>query len=187
MTRSRLSPCALPSLYALAAFAAATAVPAGAALPESMLPTGSGFIDIASVPYTDSNSTEGGTDTVNFVPDFCASRMHVDGPERIYRFVPQEGASVTFTVTPGNATYDVAIYLIDGLKGGKYCLLGADDHGPGEAESFAFSDRFIAGRTYYLYIDSFYGAAADPASAQGPYVLELAGSLPVDVVHFAIE
>jgi hypothetical protein len=185
MNHLRLVPRALAHCCAAVAFAAA---PAGAALPEAMLaPAGSAFLDIASVPYTDSNSPEGGTDTVNFVPDFCAARMHVDGPERIYRFVPQEGASVTFTATPQDATYDIAIYLIDSLKGGKYCLLGADDHGPGEAESFSFSDRFIAGRTYYLYVDSFFSVATDPASAQGPYVLELAGSLPVDVLRFGID
>jgi hypothetical protein len=185
MTHAHLVPRVIAHSCAVVAFAAASA---GAALPEAMLaPAGSAFIDVASVPYTDSNSSEGGTDTVNFVPDFCAARMHVDGPERIYRFVPREGASITFTATPQNATYDVAIYLIDSLKGGKYCLLGADDNGPGEPETFSFSDRFIAGRTYYLYVDSFFSAATDPASAQGPYVLELAGSLPVEVMHFGVD
>ena len=58
MTRLRLVPDALARCCAVVALAASPAI---AALPEAMLaPGGSGFIDIASVPYTDSNSTEGG-------------------------------------------------------------------------------------------------------------------------------
>lgn len=152
-----------------------------------LLPSGADFIDIQSVPYSSTGDTTGGVDTVNFVPNFCAARGNVDGPERIYRFVAQEGANVTFTVTPENDQYDVAIYLIDSLKGGEYCLIGADDNGPGEAETFSCSDRFRPGTTYYLYVDSFYDVDANPAAAQGPYRIELAGSLPVELQAFVVD
>jgi hypothetical protein len=152
-----------------------------------ILPSGAEFIDIAGVPYSTTGDTTGGVDTVNFVPNFCAARGDVDGPERIYRFVAQEGANVTFTVTPQNDQFDVAIYLIDSLKGGEYCLIGADDNGPGGAETFSFSDRFRPGITYYLYVDSFYDADANPAAAQGPYRLELTGSLPVELQGFVVD
>lgn len=162
---------------------AATSSPDVAAM---LLPEGADFIDIANVPYTDVGDTSGGIDTVNFVPNFCAARGNVDGPERIYRFVPREGANVTFSVTPQNTEYDVAIYLIDSLKGGEYCLIGADDAGPGGAETFSFSDRFRPDATYYLYVDSFHDPDVDPGAAAGPYRLELTGSLPVQLQAFSV-
>lgn len=194
-----LVPCLTATVISLATAAAATPdapsanqtrSPQAHASPTaaSMLtPTGIDFIDVANLPFTDTNDTTGGGDIVNYVPNFCAARGNVDGPERIYRFVPQEGADVTFTATPLGDDYDIAIYLMDSLQDGKFCLIGADDHGPGEAESFSFSDRFRPGVTYYLHIDSFYGAAANPGAAQGAYRVELNGSLPVELLQFGVD
>jgi len=143
--------------------------------------------EIPSVPFSATGDTTGGSNSINFVPDFCSQRMTVDGPEAVYFFTPHAGASLTFTVTPLNATFDPAIYVTFAPAAGDACLWGSDANGPGEAETFPVSDRLTPETIHYFYVDSFFDAATAPANAQGPFQLDVGGNLPVELIRFEVE
>jgi hypothetical protein len=143
--------------------------------------------EIPSVPFTATGDSTGGTNSINSVPDFCSQRMTVDGPEAVYFFTPHAGANLTFTVTPQNATFDPAIYVTFAPAAGDACLWGSDANGPGEAETFPINDRLTPETVHYFYVDSFFDAGTAPANAQGPFQLDVGGSLPVELIRFEVE
>jgi len=157
------------------------------ALASASAPAGIAPVEITEVPFTATGDTTGGANTIDLVPDFCSQRTTVDGPEAVFTFTPQAGANLTFTVTPLNADYDPAIYVTFAPAAADACLWGADANGPGEAETFSVSDRLTPGTVHYLYVDSFFDAATDPTNAQGPFRLDVAGSLPVALTGFVVE
>ena len=144
-------------------------------------------VEITAVPFTASGDTTGGANSINLVPDFCSQRTTVDGPEAVFTFTPQTGANLTFTVTPLNADYDPAIYVTFAPAAADACLWGADANGPGQPETFSVSDRLTPGTVHYFYVDSFFSAATDPTNAQGPFRLDVVGSLPVELTGFVVE
>ncbi|MBN8728144.1 MAG: hypothetical protein J0H15_10660 [Xanthomonadales bacterium] len=169
--------------FALSASCPVTAHEAGGALgawPLGLIgPAPVGHIKVETLPFFDNNTTAGGTDTINRLPGSCISREHLGGPERIYRLTLHQEAGMLFTVIPQTPEYDPAIYLTDASGSGEQCLAGADAHGPGQRETFAFGSAFVPGETYYLYIDSIHDAATDAAGAAGPYRLEITTQLLV--------
>jgi len=144
-------------------------------------------IEITAVPFTANGDSTGGTNSIDFVLDFCVPRMTVDVPEAVYSFTPETGANLTITVTPLNATFDPAIYVTFALAAGDACLWGADANGPGGAETFSVSDRLTPGTVHYFYVDSFFSAATDPDNAQGPFRIDVSGSLPAELIGFDVE
>jgi hypothetical protein len=143
-------------------------------------------VEITTVPFTANGDTTGGTNAIDVVPDFCSVRTTVAGPEAVYTFTPQAGASLTITVTPLNADYDPAVYVTFAPDAADACLWGADANGPGAAETFQISDRLTPGTTHYLYVDSFFDAATNPSNASGPFRIDVTGTLPVELIGFDV-
>jgi len=143
-------------------------------------------VDITAVPFTASGDTTGGANSIDAVPDFCSVRTIVAGPEAVYTFTPQAGANLTITVTPLNADYDPAVYVTFAPAASDACLWGADANGPGAAETFQISDRLTPGTAHYVYVDSFFDAATNPANAAGPFRIDVAGTLPVELIGFDV-
>ena len=143
-------------------------------------------VEIGAVPFAATGDTTGGANSINLVPDFCSARTTVDGPEAVYTFTPQTGANLVFTVTPLNAEYDPAIYVTFAPAAADACLWGADASGPGEAETFTINDRLTPGTVHYFYVDSFFNATTDPTAAQGPFRIDVTGTLPVELLEFDV-
>jgi hypothetical protein len=144
-------------------------------------------VEITAVPFTANGDTTGGANAIDFVPDFCSVRTTVDGPEAVYTFTPRAGANLTITVTPLNADYDPAVYVTFAPAAADACLWGADANGPGAAESFPINDRLTPDTVHYIYVDSFFDAATNPTNAQGPFRIDVTGTLPVALETFIVD
>lgn len=159
---------------------------------------------IASLPFTDTDDTTGNVDDVTTVAAQCADYTQVNGPDLVYSFTVSAGNSVAFQVTPGNATYDPAIYVLGTCGDGASCVIGADacvrsGFSPqppacldGNADEDVPALTYAPG-THAVYVDSFYAAGASCAGqgsvqcGAGPYTLTVTGNLPVELHRFGIE
>lgn len=159
---------------------------------------------MAALPFVDSDDTLGNVDDVTTLAGQCADYTQVNGPDLVYSFTVSAGNSVAFQVTPTNATYDPAIYVLGACGNGATCVIGADacfrggvaTQPPacldGDADEDIPALTYAAG-THALYVDSFYAAGAScsgQGSVQcgaGPYTLTVSGNLPVDLHRFEIE
>ena len=122
------------------------------------------------------------------VTGFCGGATP-KGPTAVYAFSYNGSASSTITVTPSNATYDVAIGVI---SGGATCAASLtancndlEDNATGggaESTSISSTNESTAG-TYYLLITNLSGGAATVTC--GPYGVT-AGTLPVKLQSFSI-
>lgn len=159
---------------------------------------------IASLPFVDSDDTTGNVDDVTALAAQCSDFTQVNGPDLVYSFTVSAGNSVAFQVTPTNATYDPAIYVLGACGDGATCVIGADAcfrsgaatqpsaclDGDGDEDVPALT--YAAG-THALYVDSFYAAGASCSGqggvqcGAGPYTLTVSGNLPVDLHRFEIE
>ena len=159
---------------------------------------------ITALPFTDSDDTTGHASDVSLLPDGCSSYQIVGGPDLVYSFTVTAGNSVAFTVTPTNANYDPAIYVLGTCSDATTCVIGADacvrsgvaSQPPGCVDGTADEDlpaQTYAVGTHAVFVDSFYAAGAS-CSAQGgvqcgagPYTLTVTGSLPVHLERFEVE
>lgn len=159
---------------------------------------------IAALPFTDSDDTTGHASDVSLLPDGCSSYQIVDGPDLVYSFTVTAGNSVAFTVTPTNATYDPAIYVLGACSDATTCVVGADacvrsgvaSQPPGCLDGTADEDlppQAYAAGTHAVFVDSFYAAGASCSGqggvqcGAGPYTLTVTGSLPVQLERFEVE
>jgi len=159
---------------------------------------------IASLPFGDSDDTTGNVSDVDALPAQCSDYTQVSGPDLVYSFTVSAGNSVAFQVTPTNAIYDPAIYVLGACGDGSSCVVGADscvrsgftpqpdDCLDGDADEDVPPMAYAPG-THAVYVDSFYAAGAScggQGSVQcgtGPYTLSVTGTLPVDLHNFGIE
>lgn len=159
---------------------------------------------IARLPFGDSDDTTGNVNDLNTLPAQCSDYTQVAGPDLIYSFTVGAGNSVAFQVTPTNATYDPAIYVLGACGNGATCVIGSDScvrsgfspQPPGCLDGDADEDiaaLAYAPGTHAVYVDSFYAAGAScggQGSVQcgtGPYTLTVTGTLPVELHRFEIE
>jgi hypothetical protein len=159
---------------------------------------------IASLPFGDSDDTTGHVSDVDALPALCSDYTQVSGPDLVYSFTVSAGNSVAFQVTPTNATYDPAIYVLGACGDGNSCVIGADacvrsgftPQPAGCLDGDADEDLpplAYAPGTHAVYVDSFYAAGASCGSqgsvqcGTGPYTLSVTGTLPVDLHRFEIE
>ena len=160
---------------------------------------------IGSLPFNDSDDTTGHVNDNNLLPAGCSDYTQVSGPDLIYVFSSGAGNNLAFTVTPTNATYDPAIYVLGTCGTSATCVVGADaclangqpqpagcTDGNGDEDIPAVLNRFTNG-THALYVDSFY-AAGTPCGGQannlcgtGPYTLSVTGVLPVELIDIRID
>ena len=130
---------------------------------------------ISAVPYNDTGDTTGATDNVRLTG--CAGLLSQEGPDHIYQFNVFAGNSLTFTLTPGSADYDISMYVRSGcLPTSGECVASRDVAKGGQAETLSVSG--LSPGTYFLYIDSpLSGDKEGPGN--GPYSLSVTGTLGV--------
>jgi hypothetical protein len=128
---------------------------------------------IPSVPFgPDAGDTTGAADNIRITN--CPGPTK-PGPDHIYSFTVVSGSDLTFALTTSSATYDPAIYIRDSCSMGGTCVSSSDTGIDGQPETIHVTN-LVAG-TYYFYIDSVYDAGEDSEHAQGPYSLEVTGTL----------
>jgi hypothetical protein len=179
-----------------------------AAAPRADAPTAGGencgtATPIVSLPFNDSDDTTGNVDDNNALPGGCSDYTTVAGPDLIYTFTAAAGNSIAFNVTPTNAIYDVAIYVLGTCGSSATCVIGADacladgqPQVPGCTDNDGDEDipaTVFANGTHAFYVDSFYGAGV-PCGGQGnnlcgtgPYTLSVTGILPAELINIGIE
>jgi hypothetical protein len=180
------------------------AVPPPALVPDAGGESCASPAPIEALPFTDSDDTTGNVSDVGLLPAGCSTYQVVDGPDLVYTFTVTAGNSVAFTVTPTNATYDPAIYVLGDCTDANTCVVGADacvrsgaasqpaGCVDGTADEDLPAQAYSVG-THAVFVDSFYAAGAS-CSAQGgvqcgagPYTLTVTGSLPVHLERFEVE
>jgi hypothetical protein len=160
---------------------------------------------IGSVPFTDSDNTNGHVDDNNSIPAGCSDYTATAGPDLIYSFTSGPGNNIVFNLNPTDNIYDAAIYVLGTCGTSATCVIGADaclangqpqpagcTDGDGDEDIPGVLNRFTPG-THAIYIDSFYSAtAACPAQGnnlcgKGPYTLTVTGVLPAELINIRIE
>ena len=126
----------------------------------------------AAAPFTDTGNTGGANDTVSSLNAGAGNPPHaVGGPDLVYSFtLTARGANPEIRVTPSAATYDPAIYILDG-SGANGCPAGTG------SQSVA---------NWWVLVSSFGGAASViPASVVNQLPLNVPLYLFVDAVAAA--
>lgn len=152
---------------------------------------------ITSLPFNDTGTTVGATNTVGTIPIACnGNYTTVAGPDHIYTFTTDavDANNLTFAVTTTDPSYDISIYILSTCNSGPSCVIGADNcfgqNAPGNPCG-AVSDETIGptslamGSTFFFYIDSFY--AVGGTRDDGPYALSVTGMLPVELMEFSVD
>ncbi len=153
--------------------------------PGSPIPAGT---YTTGTPFTDTGTTLGANTTVDFIRAGCSNYNQVAGPDHIYSFkISARGANPQIRVQPGNGSYDTSIYILNGSTGEmcpttpgtdmspiQNCLQGADGVFAGLTEIISASEMnsLPLNTQLYLFVDSFYDAAAGPI-AFGPYTVTI--------------
>jgi len=163
------------AVLALAMFGGSSLVMAQTCPSPGALPSGG----------TVTGTTCGGDTSVN---TFCGGATAA-GPTAAYVFAYNGSASSTITVTPTNATFDVAIGVVSGGATCNASLTATcndleDNATGGAAESTAVSTtNETAAGLYYLLVTNLSGGATTVTC--GPYSIT-AGTLPVKLQSFNI-
>lgn len=158
---------------------------------------------IAALPFNDSDDTTGNVDDNGTLPGGCSDYTTTGGPDLIYSFTTSAGNSVAFTVTPTNAIYDVAIYVLGTCGSSATCVIGADacladgqPQVPGCIDNNGDEDipaTVFANGTHAVYVDSFYtagtacGGQGGNLCGTGPYTLSVTGVLPAELIDIQIQ
>jgi hypothetical protein len=158
---------------------------------------------ISALPFNDSDDTTGNVDDNGTLPAGCSDYTTTGGPDLIYSFTTGPGNSVAFNVTPNDAVYDVAIYVLGTCGSSATCVIGADaclaDGQPqvpgcidGDGDEDIPATAFATG-THAVYVDSFYtagtacGGQGGNLCGNGPYTLSVTGTLPAELIGIRIE
>jgi hypothetical protein len=131
---------------------------------------------ITVAAYTDSGNTAGYTD--NWGP--TVSGYGQDGEDQAYLITPTAD-TITVTVTPTDAGFDLSAYVIsdsDCLNYSPTVLSGADDGFAGDPETFTYG---ASPGTYVIIVDSFLPGEV------GPFTIEVLSNVPVELVAFSAE
>lgn len=157
--------------------------------------------------FADSDTTVGKNNTVNQVQAGCSNYQANAGPDVVYQYdlgpLGARGTPLTIVVTPTTATYDPSIYNLSTAGAGcpagtavnvTNCVNGADATLANQSETITDveTDAMAAGH-YFLFVDSFYGAAATcPQSGllcgSGAYNLTFGtGPFPVELIDFSVQ
>ena len=154
---------------------------------------------IITVDFIDSGDTLGATNDIDVIPVTCNGYYtRVQGPDHIYTFSVTAGNDLDFRLSTPSDTFDPSIYVLGMCESGASCPSGAgadrcrarEEPQPAgcpildSTETFSYS---FAPGDYFLYIDSFYPVGNVDGRASGPYILEVTGSLPVQLLEFTIE
>ncbi len=141
---------------------------------------------IAATPFNDTGTTVGSTNTYAAHPDtVCTGYTSSAGPDHIYSVQLGAANNVTFTVQ-AVADYDQAIFLLSTCGDNTTCVVGADASFTPDTDMIeTFNVSGAAPGTYFFYIDSFYPVG--DTRGEGPYTLDVTGTLPVELLEFSAE
>ncbi len=144
-----------------------------------------------SATGTITGNNSGGPNNVSFVDPDAGCSEYIDainagGPEDVYVITPGTGNALTFTLTGGGA-WDPMMYILATCGDASSCVEGSDDATPGGSNlnPRPLSPSLTAGNTYFVYVDSWYGASSSNSS--GPYTLNVSGTFPVTLTEFSID
>ncbi|NOT48716.1 MAG: VCBS repeat-containing protein [Acidobacteria bacterium] len=159
--------------------------------PGTTIPSGT---YTAATPFTDSGTTAGANNTVGTarinatigcIEGYAATYSSAMAPDHIYTFtLSARGANPRITVTPGNATYDTSVYILNSSgtacpagtgNTATNCLVGTDvnfDNTP-EIINATKMNSLPLGVPLYLFVDSFYAANTPPTTNSGPYTVTM--------------
>lgn len=127
--------------------------------------------------YVDSGNTSG------YVDDWgpSVSSYGQDGEDQAYKIVLSSPDTITVTVTPNDAGFDLSTYMFAEADCPNYIpvvLAGIDSGFAGDAESFSYS---AAAGTYYIIVDSYLPGEV------GPFTIEVESSVPVELMSFSVQ
>jgi hypothetical protein len=115
----------------------------------------------------------------------CGPENETPGPEHVYQFTVTAMNDLTFQVTPDmGSDYDPTIYILSECGNENSCVAFEDTGDEGQGE--VIGPLQLSPGSYYFYVDSFFGILPD-ARAEGPYELQVVGSLAVELIEFSIE
>lgn len=92
-------------------------------------------------------------------PANCTDGHEQSGWDKTYRLTVGDDQNLFITATPLAPEFDLSVYVVmmHAARNGLVCYAGADQHGPGIAETLQFSSALPEGRgagTYYVVVDS---------------------------------
>jgi hypothetical protein len=122
-------------------------------------------------PYTDAGNTTGYAD--DWGPSVGGYGQ--DGEDQAYLLVLTAADTVTVTVTPTDAGFDLATYMIANSDCGNYTpvvLAGIDAGYGGDAETFNYA---AAAGSYVIIVDSYLPGEV------GPFTVEVQSNVPVEL------
>lgn len=139
-------------------------------------------------PFDGSNPIAGSGDTCSNTNEFSTvcGNLHTFAGTFVYRLNATAASTVSITVTPGNAQYDPAIYLVNAsCAQSSGCTDSNDANGPGAAE--VLSNESLAVGTYFLVVGSTSTGTTDGSNGCGPFTLTATGALPVKLQKFSVK
>lgn len=162
-------------------------------------------VDITALPFNDTGDTTDAGSTIDQVSNNCpglyqepgTSVSNLPGPDQIYMITVGSGNSLNLTLTTSDDNYDPAIYLVTTCGDGSTCTIGSDvcyavanqfnPCDPISTESIDVSG--MTSGTYYFFVDSYYSqgeAGVYGGTGNGPYTVDVTGTLPVQLIDFEI-
>lgn len=153
------------------------------------------------LPYVDSGDTCGAPAVVSDYNNLgmggpCSTYLY-PGPELIYRVDLGMNNDITVTLSPDDPA-DLGVFVVSDCMDSLSCV-GFQDVALGGSESTVTFDAGQAGAcspteptvcpaipagSYWIYIDSFYGAGA---ASCGTYTLTVSGTIPVELMEFTVD
>jgi hypothetical protein len=159
-------------------------VPAGS--PESTCPPAQ---SITTLPASINGNTCGQTNGIGGWGAAGACTLpggagFYNGEDVVYAFSVGTGNTLTFDLP--TFTGDLALAIFSTCGDGTTCEANsADSIGSGVGPETIGPLSFTAGTTHFLYVDSYY--AAGTTNSCGTYTLSVTGTLPAELVEFAVD
>ena len=141
--------------------------------------------EIPTAPFADNGNSCGepnnAVDYNNFGSGGPCNTVQYPGPDVVYRFVVEDGAQITATLTP-TAPADMAIIVATDCDNPMSCIDFEDQIGGGAVSQVALTD--LAAGDYFVWIDSYYTAGSQSC---GDYLLTVDGDVPAELIEFSVE
>ncbi len=143
--------------------------------------------EVASLPYSDSGTTVGASNALNFAgPGPCIGAATPTGPEIIYKVEVDLTCTLQVNHTPG-PLLDAVIWVVTNCDDpANSCVAFGDTGSDGDPEILSFSAT--AGTDYYVAVDGW-------GTSSGPYTLDIVevdGAtgctlVPVELMNLTVE
>lgn len=162
----------------------------GSALPDPIITDGGVCpgTPIPSLPFNDPGNSCGSANTItNYTGGSCGVDLPFPypGEDEVYQITLAGGNNVAFSLDITGSAGDLVLFLLTTCGSGASCTAHSQDSiGPGVGPELIAAASYPAG-TYFLYIDSYYAVGAGDNC--GTYTLSVTGTLPAELIEFAID